>query len=541
MAALRQSLRGPLALHGILIVLCMVFGAAMSFTRGQDINFDQLNYHYYSAYAYETNRLGQDVSPAPIMHSYFSPYIYVPFYWMVQHWPPRLVGLGLGALHGLNLWLVFIIARLVTPVLPETYRVLVIVAAVVISGASPMTISELGTSMADLLISLPVLAGLALLMQARFEDRGTARTAAVIGLAGALVGAATSLKLTGASFAIGLGVASLVGWTSWRHRITALLATGLGGVVGFAIGGGAWYLNLWRRFGNPVFPYYNTVFRSPDYPTDHALFDPHYLPHGVLDALRYPFLWIRARTVTTEVAFRDTRFAMLIVLGAGAIAIWPIMRRVSATVPERSTPAGRRLLTFMIVAFCFWIYEWAIQRYLVSLELLMGPAIVVVLRWGGLFDVVRGRALAALAVLGAALCVATVHVPNWGHIGWRQSWYQVDPPPNAAPHPLYFLASQPLGFIVPYLPPGSSAVGVVNWEDMPAWGDTVFLRRIHALLADPQTGPIWAVSADPIPDSFRARMAVYGLKFDGACQTIKSRPWPITWCPLVRTDAAGHA
>ena len=39
------------------------------------------------------------------------------------------------------------------------------------------------------------------------------------------------------------------------------------------------------------------------------------------------------------------------------------------------TPAGQRLAIFFVVAFCLWMYEWSIQRYIVVLELLLGPAL----------------------------------------------------------------------------------------------------------------------------------------------------------------------
>jgi hypothetical protein len=526
-------------LHAVIIALCVAFGAGIAYSRGQDIDFDQLNYHFYSVYAFVAHRIGQDVAPAQVMHSYFSPIVYLPFYAMVQWLPPRMVGLGLGALHGLNLWLVFIIARMVTPAIPRASRIAVIIVAVVVSGASPMAMSELGTSMADLLISLPILAGIALLMQAEFRAGRAVWTIATIGLAGAFVGAAVSLKLTGASFALGLAAAALVGWTSWRPRIIALLATGLGGAIGFAACGGYWYLLMWRTFRNPVFPYYNTIFRSPDYQTAYPLFDAHYIPHSILEALRLPFFWVRTQTSTTEAPFRDIRFTLLIILGIAALAVRGALRRRASAPTLRPQPSGLRLITFMVVAFAFWMYEWSIQRYLVPLELLMGPAIVVVLQWTGFFDVVRGRALMAAGALGALVCVATVRSPDWGHIGWRQSWYEVHPPETSGEHPVYFLVQGPLSFTVPSLKPGATAVGVVNWEDMPGWGDTVFMRRIQELVTDPRNGPFWAVTADPIPDSFISRMQVYGLKLEGECQKTKGRPWPLTWCTLVRTTPAG--
>ncbi len=518
--------RNAVRLHLLVIVGFMAFCGLIAYSRGQDTNYDQLNYHYYSAYAFMTGRLTRDVAPSQIMHNYFSPFPYLPFYFMVRHLPPRVVGTLLGALHGLNLWLVFVIARIVSRPLPAPARPTVIVASVIVSAAGPMVISELGTSMSDWLLSIPVLAGLALAMGA---DR---QPAARFGLAGALTGAATSLKLTCAPFALGLAAVSLIGWTRWRQRLVAFLATGVGGGCGFVLIGGYWYWLMWRMFGNPLFPYFNNIFRSPDFSSAKPLFDAHYVPHSLLAAVHLPFLWIGLQKTTTEVPFRDIRFALLIVLAAVAFGCVAWRR---GAVP-RTAPAGRRLIAFMAVAFCLWMYEWSIQRYLLTLELLTGPAFIVLLDWTGFFRHVRGRALAASAAALAIVCAATVRPPDWGHLGWRKSWFDVSGPPLTEAHPLYILDGEPLSYVVPELQPASPVIGIVAWEPVADWGNTVFLRRIHALIADPQNSPVWSISVGPMTDSFKTTIARYGLKPDGACDTRRGRPLPLTWCPLARVQ-----
>src|SRR5271166_1288080 len=81
-----------------------------SFYRGQDVNFDQLNYHYYSAYAFLHDRLSIDAAPAGLIHSYFNPLPYLPFYLLERSLPPRVVVFLLGAWHGCNVGLVLLIA-----------------------------------------------------------------------------------------------------------------------------------------------------------------------------------------------------------------------------------------------------------------------------------------------------------------------------------------------------------------------------------------------------------------------------------------------
>jgi hypothetical protein len=527
--------RGIVALNAVLIVLCLVFGAAFSYWRGQDVNFDQLNYHYYVAHAFQADRLSQDVAPAQIIHSYFNPALYFPFYFMVRHFPPPAAGMVLGSLHALNFWLVAIILWIVTPNLRLAPRVAAVACGVAISAAGPMTISEIGTTMSDLLVSLPILAGLALLMRADFGNRNAIRAALSIAVAGALLGASVSLKLTSASFAVAFAAAALVGWESWRSRLIAIVATALGGLVGAAAAGGFWYLRMWRMFHNPVLPFFNTIFKSPDYRTDASVFDDRFVPHGLLDALSYPFRWATTQHISSELDFRDGRFAILIVLGIAATAIRVALPGQAKGVSARLAPAGRRLITFCVVALCVWMYVWSIQRYIATLELLTGPAVLVLLQWIGLSRPRGGWALAAAAGGLAAVCVTTVRPTDWGHIAWGRTWFTVDIPPAKNGHPVYFLDGAPLSYIVPELQPGASVVEIIAWEDMRPTRDTVFTRRIKALLADPDNDVIRVIAAEPVSDSFRQTIAAYGLQVDDAgCQTTPGRPAPIIWCPINR-------
>jgi uncharacterized integral membrane protein len=531
----RRRRRGIIALNIALIVLCLGFGAVFSYRRGQDINFDQLNYHYYVAHAFWADRLSQDVAPAQIIHSYFNPVLYFPFYFMVRHFPPPAVGMVLGSLHALNFWLVAIILWIVTPKLRLVPRVAAVICGLAISAAGPMTISEIGTTMSDLLASLLILAGLALLLRADFSNRGTLRVAISIAIAGALLGASVSLKLTSASFAVAFAAAALVGWDSWRSRLIAIAATAFGGLLGTAAAGGFWYLRMWRMFHNPVLPFFNTIFKSPDYRTDASVFDDRFVPHGLLDALSYPFRWAASQHISSELDFRDRRFAILIVLAIAVIAIRVALRGQASDVSTRFAPAGRRLITFFVVAFCVWMYVWSIQRYIALLELLTGPALLVLLQWTGLSRRLGGLPLVAAAAGLAAVCVTTVQPTDWGHIAWGRTWFTVDIPPAKNEHPVYFLDGAPLSYVVPALQPGASVVEIIVWEDMRPSQDTVFVRRIKALLADPDNDVIRVIAAEPVSDSFRQTIASYGLQVaDADCKTVPGRPAPLIWCPITR-------
>ena len=86
-----------------------------------------------------------------------------------------------------------------------------------------------------------------------------------------------------------------------------------GGAIGVLATGGAWAWMLWEQFGNPLFPFYNTIFRSPEAPIA-AIADLRFMPRNIWDAALYPFYWLVGMHPSSEWPFRDPRFAILFVL-----------------------------------------------------------------------------------------------------------------------------------------------------------------------------------------------------------------------------------
>src|ERR1700721_3282248 len=198
------------------IVGSLLAGAAYTWFAGEDINWDWRNYHDYSAFALINGRCNQDVAPGgfqPFLH----PLAYVPAYLLRHYVGAPFWGLILGALHGLNLALIYWFSRVV---LGRAANGWTLAASVVIAAFGPMTLSEVGTRFADLLTALPVVAGLGLILS------DNAQRSARYAVAGLLIGAAAGLKLTNMIFVIGPGACVLLG-----PRLSA--------AVGCLAGGGA--------------------------------------------------------------------------------------------------------------------------------------------------------------------------------------------------------------------------------------------------------------------------------------------------------------
>ncbi len=102
----------------ILLIFFIFITSFYSLLLGQDTNWDQLNYHYYGVYAFLHSRFRIDAGPAGI-ETYLNPrYLHPVLRHGIRTLPPFMVGLAMGAIHGLNFWLVLIIAEQITRSLP---------------------------------------------------------------------------------------------------------------------------------------------------------------------------------------------------------------------------------------------------------------------------------------------------------------------------------------------------------------------------------------------------------------------------------------
>ncbi|MDB5567920.1 MAG: hypothetical protein JWP84_4486 [Tardiphaga sp.] len=476
----------------LVIATAMALGAAYAAFVGEDANWDWQNYHEYNVWALLNGGYARDVIP-PGFQTYFNPVVYFPWYYLRHTLPPVAAGIIMGAVHGLNLALVWWLSRIV---LGNAASALTIAAAVLLAAFGPMTLSEVGTSFADILTAIPIIAGLALMLES--DDVRPLRYLC----AGLLVGLAVGFKLTNIVFALGLGAAALLA----TRPLLAMGCLALGGAVGTVLTGGGWSLMLWREFGNPLFPLMNSFFPSKEMQPLSVL-DLQFVPRGFVDGLLYPFYWVIGDHRSSELPFRDARFALLIVLLP--LAIGARVKSATALFTRRDL----QLLIFLAVSYAAWLALFAIQRYAVALELLTGPAIVLLLaRSFAGFGVTRLRSAVAIFAI-AAIAAAWTQPTDW----WRRPWSNPYAPAisaRLAQPATYFLLDKPLSFVAPLLPAGSRFYMIADIA-LPIMPGGTFDRRIRAGLQDPLPDGVWEMHIRGRP--FRADLlADYGVMIDAA-------------------------
>jgi hypothetical protein len=502
----------------------LLAGAAYTWFAGEDINWDWQNYHEYNAFALIHGRYDQDVAPAGIQ-TFFNPLAYLPAYLLRHHAAAPFWGMTLGAIHGLNLALIYWFSRLV---LGSAAGGLMLAASVVIAAFGPMTLSEVGTSFADILTALPVIGGLGLILSANARHRSR------YAMAGLLMGAAVGLKLTNMIFFIAAGASLLYA----ARPAMALSYFAVGGAIGALGTGGAWCWTLWEQFGNPVFPFYNTIFHSPEAPVAPTA-DGRFMPLNAWDAAAYPFYWLIGDHRSSEGPFRDPRFAILVVLSA-AIAAVGLFRRMRVF-----TLRDKQFLLFFSVAYIVWLLAFSIHRYAIVLELFAAPLIVLLLsRFLRVVPFARLKTQVPwtnLTAGTAALAIALWSQPaDWLRRPWSAPYQPVVSESLLSPA-TYFLIEKPVGYVIPLLPVGSRAYQLADILLPIAPGGSLD-RRIRSGLAHPLPGGIWALHLRGNPPR-QGLLGAYGLQFDTSrtCETIPGADRPdIEACPVIETRRAAQ-
>jgi hypothetical protein len=504
----------------VLALAALGFGAGWAAFAGEDVGWDWRNYHEHNVWALLHGRRALDVMPSGF-HSFMNALAYVPAYALRHGLPAPAGAMILGALQMLAVML--LVAQITRLLLREAATLPLLAAAVLTGGAGAMLLSEIGTSFIDIVTAAPVLGGVACLLCAPDGRRASAFGFA----AGVLIGAATGLKLTNAVFAVAAAAAVLAGPRPLRQ----LLALGAGGVAGALAVDGVFAWQLWRAFGNPVFPLLNALFHAPE-AADTIVIDTQFFPRSLGDALLYPWYFLAGGTRTTEVPMRDAGFALALMLLLVGGALRLLRRRALFTRTDL------QLIVFVLVAYALWLRIFAIHRYIVALELLRGPLIVMlVVRILAVLDDAPGgwrRRSGSVALVLAAALILWVRPGDWDHRSWEAARRPVAIPPALAQPAAYVLLVKPIGYMAPRLPEGSRFYQLADIA-LPVKPGGAFDRRIRDGLAHPPPGGILALRFASERGPLEL-LAPYGLRLDPAtpCVPLDSVWEPIEACRLLR-------
>lgn len=400
----------------LLLVSLLVVAGGLSVLLGQDANWDLLNYHLYNAYAFFNQRYTQDVGVA--LQWYFNPTLDMPYYVLVRIFNgyPRLVAFLQGAQAGLVwflLWKLFALAKRVFA-LPLWLAV----AAWAVGCSGSALISEVGTTFNDIPVTALVLAGSWMICGYCQGESGSS----ALSFGFLLLGAAVGFKLTSAIYLVAAGLALL----ATKRSLHGFARATMFGAIGFAITGGAWAIYMQASYGNPFFPYFNSIFHSPWW-SQSPVMDERFMPRSPWQWILYPAWWVLPnREVVTEVSFADAR--MLVgTLCAVLLLCTAFMRTQACAGDVHSANAQRPLVLFLAVfyllSYLLWLLAFSIYRYAMPLEVLAPLLLIALIAWLAPAGSARSGAfgmpqvMAAVVLLGVAVFT---RYPDWMRVGYSE-------------------------------------------------------------------------------------------------------------------------
>lgn len=508
------------------IVLMILVGRI----SGQDYNWDLLNYHFASPHLLLSGRYAVHVAPSGLQ-SWFNPIGYIPAYLAIDTLPPWLASVALATASGLNAPLIYLIADAVGADLPPRVRRRASYACVAIGMSGAMMVSEAGTTFLDSTLSIANLGAVyAVIVALRSSDRVVARRC--VFTAGVLVGTACGLKLTNAPMAGGLLAAILLGAGRRRLSPGTIVALAIGGATGFLLGGGWWAWRMWSMFGNPVFPMFNDLFRSPFAPPSPVI-DTTFLPRDWTGIFTYPWHWLTGdRTPGTELPIVERRYP-LAVIAAVAIALAGAIRRNRASGRH---DAALIVACFTLAAYAIWLFAFAILRYFVTIEALSGVLLLAAFR---LIPAIDGRRLPVVMIVTAfALSVTTRHAA-WGRAPFTDDWFGARHVVAVhRPGTVYVLPGDtPLGFLIHDFPKDARFVRL---------GGTFPLSPADRLGAKAQAliraAPfVRSLAEAPTDAGGIATLRRFGLAIRRAeCRSFRTKTGTIESCALIRRSDPGR-
>ena len=500
-----------------------------SYHLGKAMTWDTMGYHVYAGFSALHDRFRQDYFAAG-PQAYFNPYAYVPFYLLIRSSLTPLEDASVLALiQSAILWVTYeLTVQMACSDTPKN-RAIIGVLAVLLAFLNPVLINEFGSSYADVTTAELALAGWLLLIT-------VVRAPSVVRViwAALLLGVASGLKATNAVHAVSAAFLLPFIPAGWARKVGYSILYVLLVSVGFIFVSLPWSIHLERRFGNPVFPLLNGLFRSPQYATG-TMLDHRFMPATLGAALVRPFEMVLPKPwIHFELSAPDIRYAILLALLVLFALRWLWYRvGTSRVLPNSSYPD--RVLAAVISAFsvdwALWLTASGNSRYFIPMACVAASlCFILIFRLLSAYPTIRNSLLATIFFV--QFVQLSMGADYRYYLPWNHGpWFTVSVPSNLKSRvDLYFLiGGQTNSYIIPDMPRDSGFVNLGGAYELGA--NDANGERIKALVRRyaPHLRAIWSdedatAAQREHPGVFQAAndaLEPFGLSVDTSrCETI---------------------
>jgi len=564
----------------MILLLAMLVCGLISLYFGKDLSWDLANYHYYNPYALLQHRWGWDFWPASFLQQYLSPTMDLLTYFSITHLSSVLTTFLLGAIHGINFWLLyqvvfyFISHKNQRDSLGSSHGRssdsvlccnLIAVTIALLGMYGPTVLPGIGSFQNDNVVSIFVLGFILLFLYRRLFSGSF------------LLGVAIGLKLTALIYGIGAILATAILPLPWLQKGKWILIVGLMMLLGWLCTSGYWMLTLWQQYHNPVFPFLNAVFHSTDFSLVNWR-DYRFLPQGIWQTLFYPFYFSWDGRVA-DVPFRDFRFLMVYVLFV-VVLLTVFLRSFRDLIASRTSSrdliagsnqplwiprlrAGRRwevlfprqhfyisllslilssrlreeragrggcywLFAFFIFSYIIWQYYFSIMRYLVVLEML--SPLVIYLLVTKLFTNAKTQWIVitilfytlAYTMTPTSMIRARWYEGNYFNVVMPKALQKVDKAMVLTAYPAYsqYRDPRPQMYLIPFFPKQWQFIGIPFLKNNLMVSNKDREKIINRIQS--YKGKFYLLTAESYRDAFIKVSQQFGLKLVKPCEDIKS-------------------
>ena len=453
----------------LIFLFFTIFSGLVNLSLGVGMDWDYMSYHYYNAYAFLNDRIGYDLMPAGVQ-SYLNPILDIISYFVVnslRQYPKFLLFIQ-GLPYGVLAFTIYLLNRTIFINCLDkkfaNYIFIFVSTALCISEAT--LVSEIGMSFNDIFPSTLCVVALILLIKSIREYKSK-----FVMWAGFLIGLACGLKFTFACFAISILI-SYMFFVPRKNIYEVFNRAGLFSLfmfIAFVLVEGWWAYILWKQFKNPMFPFYNGIFKSDLYAAINY-HDVKFFKLPYLKRLFLPLYWFdNTNYVVLEASFFDLRHIFMYL----ATIFTPFLLLTNLIISflkneEVKIDSEKKIYLFLVFYVIFGYLIWAKlfchERYLLPILILNGTMIV--LAFIQFSNWLKKREVYSILIF--ILLIANV---NYKSVNWGRSKELITAPKlNLSDNSIVYFWGAPLAYYIPensnaryvYLA-GDSASGQYNF------------------------------------------------------------------------------
>ncbi|HEX5875535.1 MAG TPA: hypothetical protein VFY60_12880, partial [Pyrinomonadaceae bacterium] len=250
---------------------------------------------------------------------------------------------------------------------------------------------EINNYMTDLL-AVPLLLDVALVV---LNTKGIDRRELI--RVGFFLGAATAIKLINLAFVLPLLI--VYAYKLDAHKLAFKLKDATIFVLVFLAPLVPFSLFIYLKTGSPLFPFYNTIFRSPYWPLINWT-DVRWGPKSIVQGLIWPLVIAVSPERGSELPVSSGRLAFIFLVVILCLVLKPGTRT-------------RTVCVIVLLSFALWTITTGYGRYAVFLELLGGAAILAIVFETARFKTAAIASASIALIIQSALSVAYVYRYEW--------------------------------------------------------------------------------------------------------------------------------